>query len=406
MPVFTYKASDIKGLIIDGTMEGKDEGAIISRLQEQQLFPLLIKPVVEAKGISREVSIKSFMKRTRKRDIMVFTQQLATLLDAGMQLDRALAILIELNEGTKLQEAIMKIRKNVQGGSSFADALAKHPKLFSRLYVNMVRSGESGGVLEIIMARLAGFLEMTQTMRDEIISAMIYPILLSSVGGAALIILLTFVLPKFTVIFADLGVAMPLVTRLVLSFSNFIKHYWYLILGALVFGFLALRSYRKTEKGRIGWDGFILKIPLLGELMQKIEIARFSRTLGTLSRSGVPILQALSIVKDTLTNEVIANALIDVYGSLKEGDTISGPLRDAKVFPPLAIHMIAVGEETGKLENMLLKIADVYETDVKVTIKRLMSLLEPAMILIMGVVVGFIVVSMLMAIFSISSFSF
>lgn len=406
MAVFTYKASDLGGKIVDGSMEGKDAALIISKLQEQGLFPLQIQKQEEAKGINRNVSVRAYFQRVKRSDIMVFTQQLATLLDAGMQLDRALAILVELNEGNKFREIVDKIRKNVQGGSSFADALAKHPKHFNRLYINMVRSGESGGVLEIIMSRLAGFLEMTQTLRSEIVSALLYPLILVGVGGAALVILLTFVLPKFTVIFADLGVAMPLPTQIVISSSQIIKDNWYYIVAVLVFLGLGFRSYQKTEKGHLAIDAFKIRAPVIGELFQKVEIARFARTMGTLSRSGVPILQALSIVKDTLTNEVIASALISVYGGLKEGETLAQPLKESKVFPSLAIHMISVGEETGKLEQMLLKIADVYETDVKVSIKRFMALLEPVLILGMGLIVGFIVVSMLLAIFSISSFSF
>jgi general secretion pathway protein F len=402
MPTFEYKAADLAGKIVQGQLEGKDKAAVISKLQDLQYFPIEVNERVEASGMRREFSLKSFFRRVRSRDILLFTQQLATLVDAGVPLDRSLDILEELNEETSLGPVINKIKRNIQGGSSFADALNKHPRLFGRLYVNMVRSGEKGGVLEVILARLAGFLESSEELKSEIRSAMIYPVLLIVVGGIAMAVLLTFVIPKFAVIFEDVGIALPLSTRIVIGLSTMISQYWYVIIGIIVFSVLLFRKWVATEEGRLKWDAIKLRMPLLGELFRKIEIARFSRTLGTLTRSGVDILQAISIVKDTLTNEVIAKALISVYGGLKEGEGISEPLRQSGVFPSLAVHMIAVGEETGAMEAMLNKVADTYESDVRNTIKRLMSLLEPAMILFMGVIVGFMVVSMLVAIFSIT----
>ncbi len=402
MPTFDYKATDQTGKIIEGQLEGKDATAVIARLQEMQYFPIRVQQQAQKTVISRSYTLRGLLRRVRSRDVMVFTQQLATLVDAGIPLDRALNILGELNENTGLGPILTKVQRNIEGGSSLADALAKHPRQFSRLYVNMVRSGESGGVLEAILVRLASFLEQSQEMVDEIKSAMIYPALLVMVGGVAIGVLLTFVIPKFAMIFADVGIALPLPTRIVIHASNFLSSYWYLILIGLFFIVYGIRNYRKTEKGRIKWDAMKLKLPMFGQLYRKIEIARFSRTLGTLIRSGVPILQAISIVKDTLTNEVIAQALVSVYGGLKEGEGVAQPLQESGVFPPLAVHMISVGEETGSLETMLGKVADSYETDVSNSIKRLMSLLEPAMILLMGVLIGFVVVSMLLAIFSIS----
>ncbi len=403
MPTFTYKATDVNGKLMEGTIEGKDERSVISRLQEQQYFPLKVERSAEKKGISREFSVKSFLQRVKRQDVVTFTQQLATLTDAGLQLDRSLMILAELNEGNKFQGIIQRIRKNVQGGSMFGDALSKHPKLFNRLYINMVRSGEAGGVLDVILIRLAGFLETAQQLRNDIISALIYPLLLIMVGASALAILLTFVIPKFAMIFEEMGTTLPWMTQLVITVSETIAEYWYFVLGGIVFLYLILRSYRKTDKGRYKLDELKLKVPLLGDLFHKIEIARFARTLGTLTRSGVPILQALAIVKDTLTNDVIAKALLKVYGDIKEGEGIADPLAQTKVFPPLAVHMIRVGEETGQLENMLIKVADSYENEVKVTTSRIMSLLEPALILFMGLLIGFVVISMLLAIFSIST---
>lgn len=406
MPIFTYRATDLSGNMVDGTMEGKDAAAVITRLQDQQFFPLKVDLTTPRKGLSRDFSLAAFTKRIKRLDILIMTQQLSTLMDAGLQLDRCLLILAELNQGQKLQEMIGKIRKSVQGGSSFADALARYPHLFNRLYVNMVRSGESGGVLEVILLRLSDFLESSNKMRDDIISAMIYPLLLLFVGGAAVSILLTFVIPKFATIFAEMGAEMPVPTKVVIAVSGFIHSYWWLIAIILTFCTIGFRNYVRTDKGRIWWDNIKLKTPMFGELVQKIEIARFARTLGTLSRSGVPILQGLSIVKDTLTNEIIASAMIDVYGGIKEGEGLAVPLERTGVFPPLAIHMIRVGEETGALENMLLKVADNYDNDVSTSIRRVMSLVEPGMILFMGLFIGFIVISMLLAIFSISDIAF
>ena len=402
MAIFEYKATNIEGKILTGTIEGKDENAVISKLQEMQYFPIQIRAKTETSILKKSFSLKDLIRRVKYSDIVNFTNQLATLLNAGIQLDRALAILIDLYSDSPLKPIVEKVRKSVQGGSSFADALSKYPKHFSRLYVNMVRSGETGGVLEIIMSRLAGFLELTQAIREEIISAMIYPIILVSVGGIAIAILLTFVIPKFALIFQEMNVVLPLPTRITMSVAYFIRDYWYIFAGLIVMGILSLKNYQKTEQGKYNVDKIKLKIPLIGKLIFKIQIARFARTLGTLIKSGVPILQSLTIVKETLTNEVIARSLINVYSGVKEGEGIAGPLKESKIFPPLLIHMITVGEETGSLESMLSKVADVYESEVKNTIKRLMSLLEPLMILFMGLLIGFIVVSMLMAIFSIT----
>ncbi len=280
--------------------------------------------------------------------------------------------------------------------------LSQHPKVFSRLYINMVRSGEAGGVMETILQRLTGFLEESEELRQEIISQSIYPLLLVLVSSIVVIMMVSFVLPKFTVIFDSMGADIPLPTKILVETTNFLKSSWYFFLGAIIIGIAIFKKYIDSSEGRLKWDGLKLRFPLVGKLLLKIEVARFSRTLGTLVRSGVPILQALSIVKETVGNQVIANSLLSVYGKLKEGGGLSNPLNETGCFPPLAVHMIAVGEETGSFESMLLKVADTYENDVRVTIKRVMSAVEPAMIIIMGSIIGFIVFSMLMAVFSVA----
>jgi len=309
-------------------------------------------------------------------------------------------------EKEKVKEVVGDILKTVQGGGYLSDAMAKHPKIFSKFYVNMVRAGEAGGVLESVLERLGAFLESSQDLKDYIKSALVYPLFLVFVGGASIIILLTFVIPKFSVIFSDMGQAIPFSTRFLLGLSEVLRAYWWVILGGLGAIFFFLRRYLITQAGRLRLDRNKLSLPIAGELVKKIEVARFARTLGTLTKSGVPILQALVLVKDIIGNRVIAKSMEKVYERVKEGDKLSKPLSDSGIFPSLAIQMITVGEETGRLDSMLLRVAENYEKMVKDTVKRFISLLEPAMILAMGLVVGFVVISMLMAIFSMNEMPF
>lgn len=403
MAVFLYKASDSSGKIITGSMEAKDKAMVINRLQSSSYFPIKVEEGTQTRASFVErVKGKRVFERVTTKDILSFTQQLATLTGSSIPLDRSLATLKELADKEKLASIIDDIHKNVHAGSHFADALAQHPKYFSKLYVNMVKAGEAGGVLEAVLARLAEFLESSQEMRDNIVSALIYPILLTLVGGIAVAILLVFVVPKFKLIFMDMGQAMPIPTQMLLGFSQAIVDYWWLILGVLCVGYYIIRRYINSPRGRWRWDKMKLRMPMFGSLVQKIEISRFTRTLGTLIQSGVPILQSLSIVRDIIGNVVVSRSISNVQSSIKEGEKISEPLKKSGIFPPLAVHMIDVGEETGQLENMMFKVADTFDVDVRNSIKRLVGLLEPVLILLMGIIVGFIVVSMLLAIFSVN----
>ncbi len=416
MPVFVYKASDRRGNVTEGTMDARDQTLVAQALQARDLFPVKIEAYVPRKGLSVELSLKQLTGRIRQRDVLAATHQLATLLEAGVPLDKALGITIDTTNRDKFRRVLENVRKSVQGGNSFADALAKYPKVFSRLYVNMVRAGERGGALDSVLRRLVQFLESSQQMREHIISAMIYPLLLVFVGGAAVVILLMFVIPKFAQIFEDMGQALPLPTQILMGASEAFATYWWAIAAVLIAAIWGFRQALKNERNALSFDQFKLKMPLLGSLLQKIEVARFARTLGTLARNGVPIIQALKIVKDVITNRVISEAMSraavsangrgkkgrDIISSITKGKGISRPLAESGVFPPLAVSMVTIGEESGQLEDMLEKVADIYEMDVRNTIKRLISLLEPMMILVMGLVVGFIVISMLMAVFSIN----
>jgi len=409
MSTYLYKATDSSGKVVNGSLEAEAEKGVVAELHNMGFIPMRI---TLSKGSGKRLDvdiskqISSFFKGVSGKDILAFTQDLSTLLESGLPVDRALSILIDAAEKEKVKEVVGDILKTVQGGGYLSDAMAKHPKVFSTFYVNMVRAGEAGGVLESVLARLGAFLESSQDLKDYIKSAMVYPLFLVFVGGGSIIILLTFVIPKFSVIFSDMGQAIPFTTRFLLGLSEVLRSYWWVILGGLGVIFFFLRRYFSTRAGRLRLDRNKLSLPIAGELVKKIEVARFARTLGTLTKSGVPILQALVLVKDIIGNRVIAKSMEAVYERVKEGDKLSKPLSDSGVFPSLAIQMITVGEETGRLDSMLLRVAENYEKMVKDTVKRFISLLEPAMILAMGLVVGFVVISMLMAIFSMNEMPF
>jgi len=405
METYQYQAVDRTGKIVTGTMEDNDERAIIDRLQEMGLFPMEVKREAIESGLVKPIRIR-IGQGIRVKDIMTFTQQLGALLEAGLTLDRSLSILSEVAEKDRMKEVIKNVLSGIQGGASLSDSLAKHPKVFPPIYINMVKAGEAGGILESVIGRLADYLENSQRLKEEIRSALIYPSILTFVGGGAVIFLLTFVVPRFTQIFREMGQNLPLPTRILLFLSNGIRDYWWLLLGIVLMISFGLRGYIKTEVGRSWWDRLVLRLPLFGPLLQKIAISRFSRTLGTLLRSGVPILQALSIVKDSIGNEVIAKSTAMIREEVKRGKGIARPLKDSGVFPPLSVHMMVVGEETGNLDEMLIKVADRYDIETRIAVRRMISLLEPGMILFMGLVVGFIVVAILLAIFSVNEIPF
>jgi len=394
---FSYRATTREGTIVEGVVDAADERAAVEKLRNTGVIPLKI--AAPREGIRRKFTLKS-----SKGDLLTFTTELSALLGAGLPLDRSLNILSDISESKEMKGIIHSILKSIREGSAFSDALLRHPRVFPKIYVNMIRAGEAGGVLDVVLDKLNEFLETSKELKEHIFSAMIYPTILSATGGISIIILLTYVLPKFSVIFAELGSALPLPTQIVLAFSNFLKTFWWGALLLAMGAWFILRSYVKSPAGRYKWDSFKLK--LLGEVITKIETARFSRTLGTLLKSGVPLLQALNNSKDVVSNQVIASAIDRVSKGAKEGKGIAVPLSDAGVFPPLALSMIKVGEETGQLDTMLMKVASTYEKGLRLAVKRFVSFLEPAMILGMGLIIGFIVVSMLMAIFSITELPF
>jgi general secretion pathway protein F len=397
MATFSYRASTMEGTIIEGAIEAVDEKSAIERLKSTGVIPLKIAAPEEGIG-------KRFTLRSSKGNLLTFTTELSALLSAGLPLDRSLNILSGISESKDMKNIIQSILKSIREGSSFSDALQRHPKVFPRLYINMIRAGEAGGVLDVVLDKLNEFLESSKELKEHVVSVMIYPLILIITGGISIIILLTYVLPKFSIIFAELGSSLPLPTQILLTFSNILKSYWWIVLLMIIGSWFVFKNYIKSDTGRYKWDTFKLK--MMGDVIRKLETARFCRTLGTLLKSGVPLLQALNNAKDVISNQAIASAIDAVSRGAKEGKGIAIPLSDAHVFPPLALSMIKVGEETGQLDTMLMKVALTYEKSLNTAIKRFVSLLEPAMILSMGLFIGFIVISMLMAIFSITELPF
>lgn len=397
MPTFSYRSTTREGAVSEGLIEAADERSALLQLKKSGVIPL--KVVRKKSGYKDKISLRS-----AKSDLQTFTTELFSLLNAGLPLDRSLNILAELADDKKMQDVIHSVLNSIRGGSTLSEALEKYPKVFSPLYVNMIRAGESSGALEVVLDKLNEFLESANELKDHIFSALIYPTILVITGIISIIILVTYVIPKFSTIFSDMGDNLPFATKMLLEFSNVMQSIWWIIILMIFFGVIAFRSYIRTEKGRYNWDAFKLKI--MGDVILKLEIARFCRTLGALIRNGVPLLTAVKNSKDIVGNRVISSGLDKISRGIKEGQGIAKPLSEANIFPQLALSMIKVGEETGQLDTMLLKVANAYEKSLKVSIKRFVSFLEPALILGMGLLTGFIVISMLMAIFSMTDIPF
>ncbi len=394
MAVFSYRSTTMDGTVTEGVIEAADEKTALERLKNTGLIPLSL-TAPEERGLLARIR-----GRIARGELTAFTAELSTLLAAGLPLDRSLNILAEISEHRGMKELIQSLLKSIREGGAFSDALQKHPEMFPRIYVNMIRAGEAGGVLDVVLEKLNEFLESSKELKDHVFSAMIYPLILVVTGGISIIILLTFVLPRFSAIFSELGSSLPLSTKILLIFSEAVTSYGWLMLALFIAALLAGRNYIASEQGRRRWDA--LKLKLMKDLIIKLETARFCRTLGTLLVSGVPLLQALGNAREVIGNRIIASSIEAVSKGAKEGKGISAPLSQAGVFPPLALSMIKVGEETGQLDQMLLQIALTYERILKQAVKRFMAILEPVMIMIMGLIIGFIVISMLLAVFSIA----
>ena len=403
MATFVYKAVNGQGKFAEGRLDAADSRAAAFRLQNMGLIPVSIE---EPSKRGASILPKIHLQRVSRKDILFFTEELYTLVHAGLPLDRSLSITAELASKPALRAVIDDVLKQIKGGKSLAEGLAAHPKHFTRLYVNMIRAGEAGGVLDVILERLVEFERSADEMRGYLVASLIYPCLLTAVGMSSVGILLYFVLPKFAAIFKEVGAAVPPETLALLALSDFTRSYWWVVLGGIAAASIAFRQWLRTPKGSRIWDEVKLRLPLLGPTVLKIEVARFARTLGTLTASAVPLIAGVRIVQDIAHNQILAEGISKIAAGAKRGEGVAKPMRDAGVFPGLAVHLVEVGEETGRLDTMLLQIADVYDKDVKTSVKALTSVFEPAIILVMGLIVGTVVLSMLMAIFSINDIGF
>jgi len=396
MPTFEWKGrgrtGDTAGVLVADTKD-----AVIAALRRQQI----VVTAVKEKG--KELAFPKFGGKVPPQLIAIFTRQFSVMIDAGLPLVQCLEILGSQQENKVFKRALIQIRQDVESGSNLADAMRKHPKIFNDLFTNMVAAGEAGGILDTILQRLSGYIEKAVKLNSQVKSAMIYPVAVISIACIVVAIILWKVIPVFAALFTSLGATLPLPTRIVIALSNFIAAYWWIIAIVIGGGIYSIRRYHETYKGKRVIDGLLLKLPIVGILLRKIAVARFCRTLSTLTASGVPILDGLTITARTAGNSIIEDAIMATRKSVEEGKTISEPLGDTDVFPSMVVQMIAVGEQTGALDTMLSKIADFYEDEVDVAVAGLMKLLEPILIAFLGVAIGGIVIAMYMPMFSLIS---
>ena len=399
MTTFFFRAVASDGKVRSGSLTGDDEKLIARELRKQGLTPIYV-------GLAPKASALEFKLPSwgggRRRDVLFFTQELSTLLNAGVPLDRSLSISGELTERPAFRFVVLDVLRVLKGGRSLADSLATHPEYFSDLYLNMVRAGEASGALGAIFERLAEFERTRDDLRSFIIASMIYPALLATVGLVSVLILLLFVVPRFATIFSDPRMTIPAPTKVMMVASTFLQSYWWIGAGGAAAALAIWTAYIRTKTGRLWWDRTRLRIPLLGDALLKAETARFARAMATLVANTVPLVQSIGIAAATLSNRIISGALVGVAQGVKRGEGIALPLRRAGVFPALASHLLTVGEETGRLDQMFARMADIYENDTRASIKRFTAVFEPIVILVMGVMVGTLILSMLLAITSIN----
>lgn len=420
MPKFSYVALDARGAESRGEVEAENQTAALSKIREKGLFPTSVSdaatvaksgkvPVkkvrtsASAGGLKKEIKLPVLFTKVKTKELMVFTRQLATLVDAGLPLVRAMQVLERQEKNPGLKKALGEMADSIQSGSTFAEALAQHPKIYNKLYVNMAKAGEIGGVLDQVLLRLAEFMEKAQKIKNKVVGAMVYPLVVLVMAVGILTFLMIVIIPKFKEIFSELldGQALPGLTQVVMSASELMtKRLPFLIIGIVALVFV-LKLLAKTQKGSYFIDAFKLRMPIFGNLIRKTVVGRFTRTLGTLMSSGVPVLQALNIVRDTAGNEVIANAVSQIHDAVKEGENMAPPIESSGVFPPMVVSMVQVGEETGELPEMLMKIADSYDDEVDNAVAGLTSVIEPLLIVFLALVVGTIVIALFLPLISI-----
>lgn len=408
MPVFEYKGFDSAGKQVGGIIDADDPQTARTKLRQKGVHPTELiessgaSPTSQPLAIAPEIPFSRIFRRTKPGDIATITRQLATLLSAGLPLTEALSGLIEQLQDRSLKRVIIDVREMVRGGSTLSAALSEHPKVFSTLYTNMVRAGEGAGALEIVLERLADHTGKQLILRNKVRASLYYPCAVALIGGGVLLFLFAVVIPKVTRIFEEVQQSLPPPTIILIGISNFLKNFWWL-LGLAILGLvLVVKAWLRTEFGRLTYDRIRLKMPLFGDLSQKTAVARFARTLGTLLSGGIPLLGSLDIVKNIVGNKVLSKAIESTAEHIRQGESMAEPLGRSGVFPPIVVRMIAAGEKSGKLEDMLFRVATTYDSEVETKVTALTALLEPLMILAMGVVVGFIVLAILLPIFEMS----
>ncbi len=397
---FAYKVRDQNGKLVEGQLDAEDATIVVGKLRQMGYTPIAVE-AQNSNKLKADIKIPGMSGRVKMRDIAVFSRQFAVMINSGLSLIRSLAILADQTENPELARIIGEVRLDVEKGVSLSSAIAKHPKAFSRLYIAMVRSGEIGGVLDAVLMRLADTIEAQVELRRKVKSAMTYPVVALSICLLISAAMLLFIVPQFKAIYTDLGGQLPLPTRVLISLSDMLKSYFPVVILLAGIGIYFFRRWIKTDVGRVKFDAFKLRVPVFGVLTRKTALARFSRTLAALTRSGVGILEALDIVAETAGNETVSIALRETQSAVKRGDTLARPLEQHEVFPPMVVQMIAVGEETGALDEMLDKIADFYDQEVSATVDALTSLIEPLMIIVMGTIVGGMIISLYLPMFNI-----
>lgn len=403
MAVFIWEGTNPQGKKISGEIEAKDTQAVFNYLRSQKIIPLAKTIREKGKGVEMEIKIPGFSKKVTGRDVVLFTRQLATMIDAGLPLVQALDALGKNHENPAFKKVVVGVKDTVETGGTLADGLRKFPDAFDDLYCNMVEAGENGGILDVIFERLSVHMEKAMKLKREIKTAMIYPAVVVSAAVIVTAVLLLFVIPTFAELFSDFGSALPLPTQIVINMSNFMVAWWHLIFGSVTALFIWLRRFLKTEKGKEVFHPIALRLPIFGDIIRKVAVARFTRTLGTMVSSGVPILEALNICARTAGNKVVERDVLRARIAISEGKPMVEPLSESSVFPPMVVQMIGVGETTGALDAMLQKIADFYEDEVDNAVGAMKQLIEPIMILVLGTVIGGLVIAMYLPIFKMGS---
>lgn len=399
MPLFNYKARTPAGAIVQGTIDAPDQMTAVNKLRNQKVIVLEI-ALAKKNPFEALQKYNPLKPRVKAKDLVLFSRQLSTLVSAGVPIVQGLTILTEQIENPAFKKVVNNLSDDIKAGISIAEAMKKEPDAFSELYVAMIKAGEVGGILDVILERLSTYLEAADALKGKVKGALMYPSIVAFIASCVTIFLLVVVIPTFQEIFSSFGTELPLPTKVLIALSDFLKHYIIFLILGVIAAVVGVMQYYKSEKGKVKMDAFFLKMPLFGDMLRKVAVAKFTRTLGTLVKSGVPILQALDTVAQTAGNKIVEKAILTAKESIREGEKIADPLKKSGVFPPMVIQMISVGEETGNLDTMLTKIADFYDQEVDVAVKGLTSMIEPIVICVMGIVIGAIVIAMFMPMFS------